>query len=449
MDQKFDTIVIGFGKAGKTLAAKLAKQGEKVALIEKDARMYGGTCINVGCIPSKRLVMEAELAPAHDFEAQSEYYHVAVQEKKKLTAALRMANYNKLIDAGVQVINGTVSFLDGKTIEVKGAHDTVQILSASKFIINTGARPIIPAVPGVENNRFVFTSETMMENETLPLRLTIIGGGYIGLEFASMYARFGSKVTILQHSSVFLPKEDRDIAEAVENVLKSYGVSVITGAGLKEIKEGTAVYTKNGEEDTLDGDAILLATGRGPNTEGLHAERAGVELTKRGAVVTDKHLRTTAENIWAAGDVCGNLQFTYISLDDSRIILSDMQGDGSRTTENRGAFAYSVFMEPSFSRAGLSEKEAADKGLNYRVVRMNTDMIPKAKVLRKTTGMLKAVIDKDSGKIFGVALFCPESYEIINMVKLAMDHDLDYTVLRDFIYTHPTMSEGLNDLFAL
>lgn len=449
MDQKFDTIVIGFGKAGKTLAAKLAKQGEKVALIEKDARMYGGTCINVGCIPSKRLVMEAELAPAHDFEAQSEYYHVAVQEKKKLTAALRMANYNKLIDAGVQVINGTVSFLDGKTIEVKGAHDTVQILSASKFIINTGARPIIPAVPGVENNRFVFTSETMMENETLPLRLTIIGGGYIGLEFASMYARFGSKVTILQHSSVFLPKEDRDIAEAVENVLKSYGVSVIMGTDLKEIREGTAVYAKNGEEDTLDGDAILLATGRRPNTEGLHAERAGVELTKRGAVVTDKHLRTTAENIWAAGDVCGNLQFTYISLDDSRIILSDMQGDGSRTTENRGAFAYSVFMEPSFSRAGLSEKEAADKGLNYRVVRMNTDMIPKAKVLRKTTGMLKAVIDKDSGKIFGAALFCPESYEIINMVKLAMDHDLDYTVLRDFIYTHPTMSEGLNDLFAL
>lgn len=449
MDQKFDTIVIGFGKAGKTLAAKLAKQGEKVALIEKDARMYGGTCINVGCIPSKRLVMEAELAPAHDFEAQSEYYHVAVQEKKKLTAALRMANYNKLIDAGVQVINGTASFLDGKTIEVKGAHDTVQILSASKFIINTGGRPMIPAVPGVENNRFVFTSETMMENETLPRRLTIIGGGYIGLEFASMYVRFGSKVTILQHSSVFLPKEDRDIAEAVENVLKSYGVSVITGADLKEIREGTAVYIKNGEEDTLDGDAILLATGRRPNTEGLHAQRAGVELTKRGAVVTDKHLRTTTENIWAAGDVCGNLQFTYISLDDSRIILSDMQGDGRRTTENRGAFAYSVFMEPSFSRVGLSEKEAADKGLNYRVVRMNTDMIPKAKVLRKTTGMLKAVIDKDSGKILGAALFCPESYEIINMVKLAMDHDLDYTVLRDFIYTHPTMSEGLNDLFAL
>lgn len=449
MDQKFDTIVIGFGKAGKTLAAKLAKQGEKVALIEKDARMYGGTCINVGCIPSKRLVMEAELAPIHDFEAQSEYYHVAVQEKKKLTAALRMANYNKLIDAGVQVINGTASFLDGKTIEVKGAHDTVQILSASKLIINTGGRPIIPSVPGAENNRFAFTSETMMDNETLPRRLTIIGGGYIGLEFASMYARFGSKVTILQHGSVFLPKEDRDMAEAVENVLKSYGVSVIMGADLKEIREGTAVYTKNGEEDTLDGDAILLATGRRPNTEGLHAERAGVELTKRGAVVTDKHLRTTTENIWAAGDVCGNLQFTYISLDDSRIILSDVQGDGRRTTENRGAFAYSVFMEPSFSRVGLSEKEAADKGLNYRVVRMNTDMIPKAKVLRKTTGMLKAVIDKDSGKILGAALFCPESYEIINMVKLAMDHDLDYTVLRDFIYTHPTMSEGLNDLFAL
>lgn len=449
MEQKFDTIVIGFGKAGKTLAGKLASQGESVALIEKDSHMYGGTCINVGCIPSKRLVTEAELAPSHDFEAQSAYYHNVIAEKKKLTAALRMANYNKLIGAGVKVVNGTASFLDSQTIEVKGSDGTTQTLTASKFIINTGARPLIPAIPGVENKRFVFTSETIMDSETLPRRLTIIGGGYIGLEFASMYARFGSKVTILQHGDVFLPKEDRDVAEAIENVLMAHGVTVVTGADPKEIKDGTVIYKKKEEEIALEGDAILLATGRGANTEGLRAERAGVELTKRNAVVTDEHLRTTAKNIWAAGDVCGKLQFTYISLDDSRIILSDMKGDGRRTTENRGAFSYSVFIEPSFSRVGLSEEEAKEKGLNYRVVRMNTDAIPKAKVLRKTAGMLKAVIDKDNGRILGAALFCPESYEIINMLKLAMDHDLDYTVLRDFIYTHPTISEGLNDLFAL
>jgi len=189
-----------------------------------------------------------------------------------------MANYNKLIDAGVQVINGTASFLDGKTIGVKGAHGTMQTLSASKLIINTGGRPIIPAVPGVENNRLVFTSETMMENETLPRRLTISGGGYIGLEFASMYARFGSKVTILQNGSVFLPKESR------------------------------------GEKDGIAVQRIFLSV--------LCINRRPFFDFLRGAVVTDKHLRTTAENIWAAGDVCGNLQFTYISLDDSRIILS-------------------------------------------------------------------------------------------------------------------------------
>ena len=448
--KQYDAIIIGFGKGGKTLAAELAKRKLDVAVVERSEKMYGGTCINIGCIPTKTLVHAAKHADKDaSWEVKKAYYRQSIARKEEVVSFLRQKNYHNLADnPHITVYTGIGSFAGPDVVEVGMAEGTLQ-LQAPRIFINTGAETVIPPIEGIQGNPRVYTSTSIMELTELPAQLVIVGGGYIGLEFASMYARFGSKVTILQNGSVFLPKEDRDMAEAVENVLKSYGVSVITGAGLKEIKEGTAVYTKNGEEDTLDGDAILLATGRGPNTEGLHAERAGVELTKRGAVVTDKHLRTTAENIWAAGDVCGNLQFTYISLDDSRIILSDMQGDGSRTTENRGAFAYSVFMEPSFSRAGLSEKEAADKGLNYRVVRMNTDMIPKAKVLRKTTGMLKAVIDKDSGKIFGAALFCPESYEIINMVKLAMDHDLDYTVLRDFIYTHPTMSEGLNDLFAL
>ncbi len=449
MEQTFDTIVIGFGKAGKTLAGKLAKQGEKVALIEKDAGMYGGTCINVGCIPSKRLVTDSALAPVHDFEKQSAYYSNAIHEKRKLTAALRMANYNKVAGTGAKVINGTASFVDERTVEVADSHGTVERFSASKFVINTGSRPVVPDIPGIEGNSRVFVSETMMDCETLPERLTIIGGGYIGLEFAAMYARFGSKVTIVQHGDVFLPKEDPDVAEAIQSVLKTYGIQVITEAATEKIDKGTIYYRKDGTVHTLEADAILIAAGRAPNTESLHAERAGITLTKRNAIATDEHLRTSVKNIWAAGDVCGNLQFTYISLDDSRIILSDMQGDGSRTTENRGAFSYSVFIEPAFSRVGLSEAEAAKKGLNYRVVKMNVDAIPKAKVLRKTAGLMKAVIDKDSGKILGAALFCPESYEIVNMVKLAIDHGMDYTVLRDFIYTHPTISEGLNDLFAL
>ena len=448
MDQKFDTIVIGFGKAGKTLAAKLAKQGEKVALIEKDARMYGGTCINVGCIPSKRLVMEAELAPAHDFEAQSEYYHVAVQEKKKLTAALRMANYNKLIDAGVQVINGTASFLDGKTIGVKGAHGTMQTLSASKLIINTGGRPIIPAVPGVENNRLVFTSETMMENETLPRRLTIIGGGYIGLEFASMYASFGSKVTVLEGYPELIEREDRDIAASVQTVLEKKGIVFHLNAKVQSVDGATVIYEDavTHEIHHLEGDAILLATGRRPNISGLNLEVAGVKVNERGAIIVDEWLRTTNPAIRAIGDVKGGLQFTYISLDDYRIIREDLFGAGERRTDDREPVSYSVFMDPPLARVGLSETEARKKGLNIKVNTLPVAAIPRARTLGETDGLFKVVVDADTNKILGCSLFGPETSEIINIVSIVMKTGQEYTFLRDYIFTHPSMSEALNDL---
>lgn len=351
MSERFDIAILGFGKAGKTIAAKLASKGKKVVLVEKDANMYGGTCINVGCIPSKRLVTEAELAPKSDVDAQN---------------------------------------LD-----------------------------------------------------VLPERLTIIGGGYIGLEFASMYANFGSKVTILQIEDAFLPREDTDIADNIESVLATKGVTVIKGVTFQAVKGNTVMYTQGGATHELAGDAILVATGRKPNTKSLDCDKAGVALTDRGAVITDEHLRTSVPNIWAAGDVCGKLQFTYISLDDSRIILDDMNGAGERTTENRGAFAYSVFMDPPFARVGLNEKEATKQGLKYRVVKMDTNAIPKAKVSKKTEGMLKALIEEGTGKVLGVQLFCVESHEIINMMKLAIDQGVDYTVLRDFIYTHPTIAEGL------
>ena len=240
-----------------------------------------------------------------------------------------------------------------------------------------------------------------------------------------------------------------DIADNIESVLATKGVTVIKGVTFQEVKGNTVVYTQGGATHELAGDAILVATGRKPNTKSLDCDKAGVALTDRGAVITDEHLRTSVPNIWAAGDVCGKLQFTYISLDDSRIILDDMNGAGERTTENRGAFAYSVFMDPPFARVGLNEKEATKQGLKYRVVKMDTNAIPKAKVSKKTEGMLKALIEEGTGKVLGVQLFCVESHEIINMMKLAIDQGVDYTVLRDFIYTHPTIAEGLNDLFAL
>ena len=453
--KSYDVIVIGFGKAGKTLAGKLAKSGKKVALIEKDAFMYGGTCINVGCIPSKRLIIDAALSPDASFEEKAAYFKKSIEGKRQLTAALNQANYNKVAQAGAEIIDGVASFVDAKTINVKTA-DGDLTLTAEQFLINTGSTPVIPNIEGVRDpatgelqaGNKLYTSQTLMDLDELPERLTIVGGGYIGLEFASMFAEFGSKVTIIQDSDVFLPREDEDIVEVIREVISAKGVEVITGAAISAIKDGVVTYTADGATKELAGDAVLIATGRRPNTDELQAEKAGIKMTNRGAVETDEHLRTSVPNIWAAGDVVGKLQFTYISLDDYRIVLDDMMGNRQRTTENRGAFAYSVFIEPPFSRVGLNEKEAKAQGLEYRVLKMPANAIPKAKVLRETEGVLKALV-APNGKILGAQLFCAESHEMINMIKLAMDHDLGYDVLRDFIYNHPTMSESLNDLFAL
>jgi pyruvate/2-oxoglutarate dehydrogenase complex dihydrolipoamide dehydrogenase (E3) component len=447
MDQKYDVIIIGFGKAGKTLAVKLKKNGKSVALVEKDANMYGGTCINVGCIPSKRLITDAANVPDGSYEDKAVYYKKSIEEKRKLTSTLRKANYDKLIQTGVDVIDGTTSFEDAHHIRVTTGSQS-NILEAEQFVINTGSIPVIPEIEGISGNEKVFFSETIMDLEQLPESLTILGGGYIGLEFASMYANFGSKITIVQDGDTFLPREDEDIVACIRNVLESKGVSIITGAKATRIEDGNLFYDKEGVKHVLKGDAILIATGRRPNTDELCCENAGVVLSERGAIETDEHLRTKAAHIWAAGDVCGKLQFTYISLDDSRIIMDDMCGGQERTVENRGSFSYSVFMDPPFSRVGMNEKEAMKSGLNYQVLSLSANAIPKAKVLRKTDGMLKAIVSED-GTILGAELFCAESQEMINFLKLAIDHQIKANVIRDFIFTHPTMSESLNDLFAI
>ena len=382
MKANYDIVVIGFGKAGKTLAAKFSKAGKSVALVEKDENMYGGTCINVGCIPSKRLITDASKSPNGEFEKRAQYYKDTVAEKKKLTAALNKANYDKIAGTGVDIIDGMASFKDDHHIIVSTKDGNIEI-EAEKFIINTGSVTVIPKIEGVDR-KGVYTSESIMNLEELPKKLTIVGGGYIGLEFASMYADFGSKVTIVQDSDIFLPREDEDIAKAIREVLEAKGVEIVTGAKVTKIEEGSLCYELAGAPKSLNSDAILLAVGRRPNTDGLGCENAGVKLNDRGAVETDKHLKTSANNIWAAGDVCGKLQFTYFSLDDSRIIWDEIMGEDKRTTENRGAFSYSVFINPPFSRVGMSEKDAKAAGIEYRVLSLSANAITKAKVLRKT-----------------------------------------------------------------
>lgn len=443
----YDAMIIGFGKGGKTLAGKLAAAGKNVALIEKDTGMYGGTCINVGCIPSKSLIHSA--AQPSD-SSQAEKYRAAIEEKRRLTGMLRQKNYNKLADLpNVTIYDGTARFTSPKQVEVRTANESVQ-LNAEQIFINTGATPRIPTIEGISSTPYVYNSAQLMELDTLPERLAIIGGGYIGLEFASMYSAFGSKVTVLQDGESFLPKEDEDIAAEIKALLEAQGIEFCLGAKIQKVVNGPAVFFDwQGKNHRLEADAVLVATGRVPNTAKLNCEAAGVELTPRGAVKVDEKLRTTAPNIWAMGDVTGGLQHTYVSLDDSRIVSSQLFGGKAYSTADRKNVPYSVFLATPYSRVGMNEREARAAGYNIKLMKLPAAAIPKAQVLKSPAGILKAVIDKDTDKILGVMLLCEESYETINVVKLAMDLNADYTVLRDQVFTHPTMTEALNDLFAL
>jgi len=453
----FDVIIIGFGKGGKTLAAEFAKRGQKVAIIERSDKMYGGTCINIGCIPTKTLVHQAKMASAlkdATFEERSEFYRNAVSVKESVTSALRNKNYHNLADnPNVTVYTGIGSFVSADVVAVRTATEKIR-LTSKQIIINTGAETVIPPIEGVAGNPFVYTSTSIMELADLPRRLVIIGGGYIGLEFASMYASFGSQVTVLESYPELIAREDRDIAASVKETLEKKGIFFRMNAKVQSVNrvEDKAIVTfadsQTSEVFVLEADAVLLATGRRPNTKDLNLEVAGVEVDVRGAIIVDEYLKTTNPNIRAVGDVKGGLQFTYISLDDYRIVREDLFGDKERRTGDRNPVSYSVFIDPPLSRVGLNEEEARRQNRDIIVKKLPVMAIPRAKTLGETDGLLKAIIDKNTGKILGCVLFAPDSGEVINTVAVAMKTGQDYTFLRDFIFTHPSMSEALNDLFS-
>lgn len=450
--KKYDAIIIGFGKGGKTLAAELAKRNFTVAMIERSDKMYGGTCINIGCIPTKTLVHSAELADKNaSWEQKQAYYRQSVARKEEVTSFLRQKNYHNLADnPNITVYTGTGSFIAPDAVEVRMAEETIQ-LQAPQIFVNTGAETVIPPIEGVRDNPKVYTSTSIMELEELPKHLVIVGGGYIGLEFASMYASFGSQVTVLESYAELIAREDRDIAASVQEVLEKKGVVFRLNARVQSVDGTVVVYQDavTGEVLRLDADAILLATGRRPNTAGLNLAAAGVEVDERGAIIVNEHLQTTNPNIRAIGDVKGGLQFTYISLDDYRILREDLFGAGERKVSDREPVGYSVFIDPPLSRIGMSEVEARKRGLNIKVNKLPVAAIPRARTLGNTNGLFKVIVDADTDKIVGCTLFGPESSEVINLVAMAMKTGQEYTFLRDFIFTHPSMSEALNDLMNL
>lgn len=457
--KKYDAIIIGFGKGGKTLAPEMASHGMKVAVIERSDKMYGGTCINIGCIPTKTLVYRAKTAfrtgREKSFEEKKAFYRESISVKESVVSDLREKNYRSLADnPGITVYTGTAAFVSPDTVSVRTGRGEEIMLRSDKIFINTGAKTVIPPIEGIADNPYVYNSTSVMELTELPRRMVIVGGGYIGLEFASIFASFGSQVTVLDNSAELIPREDRDIAAAVKATLEKKGVTFIMNADVRSVThdaEGATVTVSDrisGQISSFGADAVLLAAGRRPETEGLRFEAAGVATDARGAVVTDEYLVTTNPNIRAIGDVKGGPQFTYISLDDYRIIREDMFGSRTRSTGDREPVSYSVFIDPPLSRIGMSESEATVAGKDIIVRKVPVTSIPRTRTIGETDGLLKAVIDRQSGKILGCTLFCAQSEEVVNTVAVAMKTGLHYTFLRDFIFTHPSMSESLNALFS-
>lgn len=456
--KQFDAIIIGFGKGGKTLTAELAKRGWKVALIERSAMMYGGTCPNIACIPTKRLIHEAEKVSwlnLNSYEQKAEAYKAAITRKNEMTAESRASMFNKLNSLpNVTIYTGMASFVSPTVVNVTLPTGDIA-LEGKHIFINTGSTSIVPAINGLKESKKVYTSTSLMELEVLPRHLVVIGAGYIGLEFASMYARFGSKVTMLEGGDRFIPREDRDIANAVKESIEKRGIEIRFNARAQSIQDTadgvTVTYNDavNEAPSSITGDAVLIAIGRKPMTQGLNLHAAGIPLDEHGAIAVNSYLRTPIPNIWALGDVKGGPQFTYISLDDYRIIRDQLFGNQQRTTDDRNPIAYSVFIDPPLSHVGLTEEEAVKRGHSIKVSRLSPATLPRARTLQQTDGLMKAIIDEHSGRIMGCTLFCAESSEVINLVNAAMKTGQHYSFLRDFIFTHPSMSEGLNDLFAI
>lgn len=439
--KQFDLIIVGFGKGGKTLAKFASAQGRKVAVIEKSKKMYGGTCINIGCIPSKTLVHEG---------LEHGSFDQAFSRKTDVVNALNSKNYHNLADDdNIEVLDYTAKFKSNHELNLLNDQgEVVKTIGSEQIVINTGAKSVIPPIEGIDTSQHLYDSEGIMNLKSQPNHLVIVGGGYIALEFASMFANFGTQVTVLERGNDIMTKEDKDIVAKVKEDLADKNVNLVLNVHTKKFEDtdkGTVVHTSNGE---YVADAILIATGRKPNTD-LDLQNTDVKIGDHGEIIVNEYLQTDASDVYALGDVKGGMQFTYISLDDFRIVKEQLFGEGQRSTENRGVVPYTVFIDPPLARVGLTGEEAKEQGYNVIENAIPVNTIPRHKINNDTRGLFKAVVNKDNEEILGASLYGLQSEEIINLIKLAIDQKLSYKVLKENIYTHPTMVESFNDLFNM
>ncbi|WP_245940118.1 mercuric reductase [Stenomitos frigidus] len=465
--EHYDDLIIGGGKAGKTLAPALVAAGRKTALVERSLKMIGGGCINIACIPTKTMVASAEVA--HTVRHSATYgvntsaptvdLAAVIQRKRSVVESSRAINLHSLETAlGHDLIIGTARFVAPKTIEVATAEGSIRHLTAERLFINTGTRPLIPSIPGLKEFGFL-TSESIMELEQLPEHLIVLGSGYIGLEFAQMFRRFGSRVTVIGQRGQILSPQDPDIALAAQTFLERDGVEFLLNAKvLWVVREASPLENRAGHdtilqiqvpdrEITLQGSHLLVAVGRAPTTDTLNLAVASVAMNGSGFIPVNDRLETNVPGIWALGDINGGPQYTHIALDDYRIIKANLLDGGNRSTSDR-PIPSCLFIDPELAHVGLTEAEAQQQGYDIRVAKLDASAIPRARTLGQTDGLLKAIVDAKTARILGCSLLCHAAGEMLSTVQMVMQAQLPYTVLRDGVLVHPTMTEGLNLLFS-
>jgi len=437
----YDAIVIGFGQGANLLVNSLAAQDWNVALVEKNENNYGGSCINIGCIPTKLLEYDSRVGAD---------YKEAVERRNSVVEDKRQGQKDSMVNNNyVDLYTGTASFVDNYKVKVETGVKTVE-LTSDRIMVSTGSEPIFPPVEGLEDIENVYTSTTLQLEKELPKSLGIIGGGNIGLEFGSIYATYGSEVTIVDNDDTFMNGEESEISDEVKRVLEGKGIELHNGTFVEKVKnngEKVVATTNDNKEFTFD--ALLVATGRRPHISSLNLDNTDIKLSENNGIKVNNHLQTNVDGVYAFGDVKGENQFTYITLKDAEIIVSDVLEDGEKTLDKRQNVPYSIFMDPSFARVGLTEKQAQEQGYNIATNTVAVSSMVRAAVTGDDRGLWKSVVDKDSNKILGASLFGDQSHELINFIKMAMDNNLPYTVFRDQMMTHPVMAENLNTLFAM
>jgi pyruvate/2-oxoglutarate dehydrogenase complex dihydrolipoamide dehydrogenase (E3) component len=454
--EDYDVVILG-GGTGSTIAAwTFAGQGQRVAVIER--KYIGGSCPNIACLPSKNILHSARVASyirrSEEFGVVTNGFRIdmpAVRgRKRQMVTGLNNVYLDNYRKTGGEFILGTGRFIGPRTLEVILPDGTTRQLRGAKVIVSTGTRAALDPTPGLADAQ-PLTHIEALELDQVPEHLIVIGGGYVGLEFAQGMHRFGSKVSVIDRNDRLLHREDDDVTEALGRLFEDEGIDTLLNARIRRVsgKSGESVslvYEQNGSEKTIEGSHLLVAAGRKPNTENIGLESAGIEVTDRGYIKVNERLETTAAGVWAIGEVAGSPQFTHVSVDDFRIVRDNIAG-GNRVTTSRQV-PFCLFTDPEFARVGLSEKQAKAQGMAYRLFKLPMEGVLRARTLSETRGFLKALVETDGDRILGFTAFAVDGGEIMSAVQIAMTAGQPYTALRDAILAHPTLVEGLIPLFS-